>query len=85
MASELTTGKKQATLSGDRMKHACQHRKLRYFTLISPNPFFSLVMKDTFVNQICGALLTLPSLGTDPAGDALRARRGLVGDGRAAL
>lgn len=27
------------------MKRACRHRKLRYFTLIFPNPFFSLVIK----------------------------------------
>lgn len=42
------------------MKHACWHRKLCYFTLIFPNPFFSLVIKDTFVNQTHRALLTLP-------------------------
>lgn len=35
-----------------------------FFTLIFPNLLFSLVIKDAFVNQICEAPLTSPSLST---------------------
>ena len=65
------------------MKHVCQRRKLPCFTS-SPNPSFALVITDAFVHQMHEVLLTLP-LCTDPPGDALRARSGLVGNGRAAL
>lgn len=49
--------------SRDRMKHACQHWKLHSFLYFdSLNPSFSLIIKDSFVNQIHEALLTYPSL-----------------------
>ena len=70
-------------LSRNGMKHACQHRKLPGFS-VSPNPSFSLVIKDTFVHQRHKALLTLP-LCTDPPGNAVRACSRLVGDGCAAV